>query len=251
MANAEVKDTKEYSKFKILEGNRVTDDNHIKRLQRLMLTSGNLTQQFPVVINQNWEVIDGQHRIKALEQLGWPVFYIVKEDLNLQDVRAINIGHRNWTWKDYAISFAELGNKNYERLLALHEEFGTAFHTLMQYTSLSHERSITHNKGVTTSSLGYRMGEFKLDEEQYNSSRVLLAQLEEAMEVSGIKYRQFQSAMYWIMTEPSYDHARMLEKLEKYGAPHLNRARRVEDFLRALEDTYNTYVRDEEKVRLF
>jgi len=221
-------------------------------LQRLMLTSGNLTQQFPVVINENWEVIDGQHRIKALEQLGWPIFYTVRDNLNLNDVRAINIGHRNWTWRDYAISFAELGNKNYERLLALHEEFGAPFHTLTQYTGQGGANAgVSGIKSGSKSAINYRLGEFKLTDEDFQKARVLLAQLYEIMDVSETNTRPFQAAMYYIMTDPQYDHKRMVEKMTKYGKAQLQRARTVEHFLRGAEEVYNTYARDEDKVRLF
>lgn len=248
---ADINETKDYSKFTLLEGNRTIDENHIKRLQKLMLTSGNLTQQFPVVINENWEVIDGQHRIKALEQLGWPVFYTVRSNLNLNDVRAINVGHRNWTWRDYAISFAELGNKNYERLLALYEEFKSPFHTLTQYTGQGGTNSGVQGGKGGRAALNYRLGEFKLSDEDFQRARILLAQLTEIMEIVEVTNRSFQAALYYIMTSPHYDHKRMVEKMAKYGKSQLERARTVEHFLRSIEETYNMYARDEDKARLF
>ena len=82
--------TKDYDIFQIIEGNRPVDEKHVKQLISNMTKYGNLTPNFPIVVNEAIEVIDGQHRIAALKELGWPVFYQVQADLGLDTVQGIN-----------------------------------------------------------------------------------------------------------------------------------------------------------------
>ena len=65
---------KNYTKFTLLDDNRDINDVHVEALAKSMKKSGQL---MPIIVNENLEVLDGQHRLKACELLGLPVAYVV------------------------------------------------------------------------------------------------------------------------------------------------------------------------------
>ena len=65
---------KNYTKFTLFDNNREINETHVEKLIASMRKSGQL---MPVVVTQNMEVVDGQHRLKACEKLGVPVSYVI------------------------------------------------------------------------------------------------------------------------------------------------------------------------------
>lgn len=239
-------ETKNYDMFIILDGNRDKDERHVKQLMKLMSTNGNLTGDFPIIVNGNYEVIDGQHRIEALKRLEWPVSYVIKPDLTLQDVRAINNGHHNWSWLDYAESYAKLGNANYTRLLTLHNEYPRiSFHTIMLYAGTG-----AKTKGRGADGVGFRNGSFILGLEAFEKSKKALSRYAEAVEAAEWHDVAFASAFYKVQQSEEYDHKRMLDKLDELGH-RLESVRGIEANMRCLEDLYNDHLAEENKKRLF
>lgn len=73
----------------------------------------------PIIVNENMTVIDGQHRLKASEQLGLPIEYIIKEGLNEDDIVRMNTVQRPWKMINYIEAFANQGKEEYIKLLNL------------------------------------------------------------------------------------------------------------------------------------
>jgi len=232
--------TEDYDQFVTLKGNRNVKELHVKRLMKQMTENGNMIDQFPIVINEKMEVVDGQHRLEALRRLKWPVVYEVKEGLTVDAVRVINSGHQNWTWYDYAVSFAELGNENYQRFLNLYKHFGFNYSVLLYYSdSTINKRSGSH----------FYTGEFKLNDQK--KAFDLLEQYRQVADAAEHDTREFAYAMKDVMQSASYDHKRMVDKMNKYGHMKLKPLRAKTDYLRMIEEIYNTYVGEDQKVRLF
>lgn len=80
----------------------------------------------PLIINDKYEVIDGQNRLAALKELGLPVYYIIQPGANIQTCRALNIGQKNWGTLDYIDSYANSGDhtSSYKRLQSLINSYG-------------------------------------------------------------------------------------------------------------------------------
>lgn len=116
--------TDDYSIFKKLDGNR--DTGNVKAILESIDDVGYLLS--PILINENFEVIDGQHRLEALKIKKLPVPYIVQSGIGWRECQAMNTGQKNWQAMDYVRSFAKTGNDNYARLLDLwteyHKDFG-------------------------------------------------------------------------------------------------------------------------------
>jgi hypothetical protein len=112
--------TKDYGRFKVLRANRIINDNHVRKLKKSM---GEKQIPVPIVVNEKYEVIDGQHRKKALEQMEAWIPYIVIEGLSLPDTIRLNHDQANWKLLDYVYAFVERGNKDYETILDWNERF--------------------------------------------------------------------------------------------------------------------------------
>lgn len=249
--STEVKETKDYTIFKELPGNRKVDPKHVKELIRSFTERGNLIKNFPIVVNEHMEIIDGQHRLAALKELDWAVCYRIEEGLNITSVRDINSAQRNWNWRNYAESYTELGNENYKRLLELADWFNIGYHVLTQYCGLARDRS--DNK----IHLEYQEGNMVLTPEMRQRAFALLGQTRQIadtlIEVGAINTvpRVLWSALYIIFQSPDYDHDRMVKKIKSHGL-RLKMYSLVNDQLRALEDLYNFNVKDgSEPIRLF
>jgi len=100
--------------FKTIQGNRPPNPQHIKRLANSMSTYGVL--QNPIIVNENYEIIDGQHRLMAAKKAEKPIYYIVVEGYNLDQVHALNLNQKNWTQKDFMLGYAEMGYESYIKL---------------------------------------------------------------------------------------------------------------------------------------
>jgi hypothetical protein len=72
--------TKDYSAFKYFDRNRVISKNHVEELRKDMNEKGQLER---VIINQDWFVIDGQHRIEARKIDKKPIDFRVKKGASI------------------------------------------------------------------------------------------------------------------------------------------------------------------------
>jgi hypothetical protein len=218
-----------YDIFKSVPGNRAVDKSHVSSLMRRIQEYGNLTPQFPVIVNESMQVIDGQHRLAALRNLGMPVFYEVKEFLNIDSVRLINTGHKNWSWKNFAQSYAELGNNEYSKFLELVADYPYGFNILMFYINGKE----VHNRTTT-----FRDGKLEID--NFLKTSMLLDQYTELTEVADHASRNFAYAAYMFMSRPNYDHEQLKTRLSK-NSRKIRSAYYTDDFLDALEEVYLTH----------
>jgi len=114
----EIQKTKDYSIFKFVLSNREVDANHVKKLARSIETR-NLLSVRPIIVNDQMQLIDGQHRLEAAKQIGAEVFYIQIGNLTKSDIAVLNTAQKNWTRTDFINFYALEGNENYKRIAAL------------------------------------------------------------------------------------------------------------------------------------
>ena len=125
IANAKV--TKDWKNLKFLEDNRDIDDGAVKRLAESIKKFGQLQ---PIVINEKWEVIEGQHRVRACKLLGIPVLYVISEGATIKEVILMNNIQRGWLNRDYLKCFCHLNHKNhdeYRKMKTFFEDYGLNF----------------------------------------------------------------------------------------------------------------------------
>ena len=106
--------TQDLSIFKIIDGNRIPNLSHIRRISGSIKQNGVLMN--PIIVNKSFEVIDGQHRLAAAKDQNTGIYYIIAPNYTLKEVHTLNLNQKNWTTKDYMQGYARMGVKPYIRL---------------------------------------------------------------------------------------------------------------------------------------
>ena len=161
MKESEIKvyETKNYDMFRQMLGNRDIkgESEIVESIKRVGLVHN------PIIVNEKYEVIDGQNRLEALRQLDLPVYFIIQKGLGIEACRSLNIGQTNWGTEDYIYSFADVGNKNYRRLASLMTEFQKQF-GIQGIIAMAKPRRVNEGGGLPNSVI--KNGEFELSQEE-------------------------------------------------------------------------------------
>ena len=110
----QVKETKNYSMFSTIEGNRPKNELHLKRLRKSMEEELLIS---PIIVNEKHQVIDGQHRLQVSKELNLSVYYIVCNGYGLPQVQRLNQNSKNWGGMEFINAYSDLGNQHYKYLI--------------------------------------------------------------------------------------------------------------------------------------
>ena len=110
----EVYKTSDLSIFKLIDGNRVPNLQHIKRLSDSIRLYGMKCN--PILVNEQMQVIDGQHRLMACKDADSFIYYIIVNGYSLNEVHTLNLNQKNWTKKDFMEGYANMGVESYFKL---------------------------------------------------------------------------------------------------------------------------------------
>lgn len=87
--------------FKFRQDNRQKgiDRNHVEKLKR-SINSHNMLELKPILINKNFEIIDGQHRVTAAKELGLAIWYEIDQTEDPKTIILMNM-QKSWTMGDF------------------------------------------------------------------------------------------------------------------------------------------------------
>lgn len=227
-----------YSVFQTIKGNRGIKKSHVSRLKEAIAKDAESTKYTPILVNEKMEVIDGQHRLMALQELDLPVHYLQVEGLGLEDVQRLNSLSKTWTPVDYARSYAEKGKKDYQTYLYFKRDFHLNHDVLLKYLGL--DNPITSQM--------FKDGKMKISNAK--ASHDLCSKLVDFSEFyKGYTKRSFALAFKKFWANPNYDHKFFIEKLRSRG-PKIQDRSLPEDYIRDLMALYNSHLRDD-SMRIF
>ena len=126
-------ETTNYSIFKRIVGNRKINQNRVKELAENMKVNG--WRLGPILVNENLEILNGQHRVKAAEIAGIPVTYLVVQG-GIEDVHDAN-DQMPWRMIDYIQSYIERGNENYVRLYETMKKYSASYSLVLRSANIS------------------------------------------------------------------------------------------------------------------
>lgn len=106
--------TNDLSIFKQIDGNRVLNLQHVKRLSQSISKYGMKCN--PILVNEDLEVIDGQHRLESAKQSNSFIYYIIVDGYSLNEVHTLNLNQKNWNKKDFMEGYANMGLTSYIKL---------------------------------------------------------------------------------------------------------------------------------------
>lgn len=116
MEEQQIKKTRNYDKFKFLHGNRLVNKHNLVAITK-SVAQHNMLSINPIIVNEKFEIIDGQHRFEISKNNKWPIYYMVLENADIEEVHSFNNVNRKWNTMDYVESYATRGNGNYIRFL--------------------------------------------------------------------------------------------------------------------------------------
>lgn len=94
--------TKNYDKFTVdPQYNRDVNMKHVDKIVKSYKEFGDYGQDFPIVVDESFRIIDGQHRFNARKKLGLTIFYIQSLDLDSIKLGGINDAIAKWKTIDF------------------------------------------------------------------------------------------------------------------------------------------------------
>ena len=248
-----VHETEKYELFRFLTGNREVNAQMVKRLAMEIKEHGQLV---PILVNEKFEAIDGQHRLMACKSIGIPVRFIVQSGMRMSEIISINTNSRKWSEIDYINRFAEEGNVKYIELRDWIKEcsdFGTQFAVAIARNSLM---SRTYGKDLngqlvpikTKKKGGEYIGNYgsdirngKWDGFDQKAARIRLNNIRAVRKSmpEGVWKDKMGDALIQIMRIPEFSITVLVQQLRGSGGTQLRNPVNVEDAVKVIEDVYN------------
>lgn len=202
--------TDDLSMFKTLKANREVGEARKQMLIKSIDQNGYLTN--PIIVNERFEVIDGQGRLAACKELGSPIDYMIVPHAGIEECMVLNMNAKNWRTIDFIQSYAEQGNQDYIRLWKLCR-LGLGYSTVM------FANGMYGGSGRIADGANVRNGVAKSSEETYENAKNALEYLKTVKPfVDRIDGRRgdFECAVLFAYKDDNCDNARLSEALSKY-----------------------------------
>lgn len=229
----EIHYTDDLSIFKV-GVNRPINAKRVAAIADDMTNRKNMLPAYPIVVNENNEIIDGGHRFAAAQLAGIGMYYIVAPGLSVTDQAKANELTLSWSLLDWATFWSlrrDQGNwKEYVALLDLHAEFPmVVFSTLVSFTQYG---------GWSRESM---KAEFKAGLFVVKDARAArdLCQMFTDFRNAGLPNNgALSGAVAGLYRNPDYDHLWMVKRMSQYPRevkPCIN----AREYLSAFQTLYN------------
>ena len=220
----------DYSMFKFLDQNRETMDRHIADLAASIKESG---QIHAIVVNDKFEIIDGQNRFKACKLLGIPVMYIQNKTASIKDVILMNNTQVGWKMRDYLRCFYNKKHDNYAEYVDVNnfmEEYKLNFSITLYL--LSDARSDEYGR------VAFKKGTFKVKNMAKAKKMANILVKIKAFAPDLVLIMRFCMAYFKLSELDRFDVDTSISQLKKYRRK-IDGAISYEDYLQRIKETYN------------
>ena len=194
--------TENYDMFKKIGGNRKINKSNYTKIVKSMKEEQLI---IPIVVNEKYEIIDGQHRYTACKDLGKPVYFYMVRGYGLSQVKRANIASSNWKKENYLDMFVAENNEVYKEFEEIKERYDLNISNLLKIFAIVQEKQ--------SARVGYEFenGTFTLD----GKMEVLrfLTALEDFNFFKFYKSNNFLIAFTRLYFKSEYDHDKMKTKL--------------------------------------
>jgi len=221
--------TTDYSIFKYRIDNREIKSDKVTLIAKSIKQIG---LKSPILVDSDYQVHDGQHRLAACKLLNRPVHFIIDQDpMSTMSIAELQSTTTSWKTHDYAKSFAASGNKNYilyEQIKNLYPEFG---HTTLIALLCDHT------------------GRNKSDEANFRNGTLSITNTKKTIETiemlrkiapfyKNYCRRAFILAFLKMKNHPEFNYKRFMRKLPM-RCKSIHDFSKSEDFVNVLQDIYN------------
>lgn len=239
--HTEVLVTKDYSLFKTIDGNRMINQLHVDKLAESMSEKQLVT---PIIVNEKFEIIDGQHRFTAVQLKDLPIYYIVCPGYGLADVHRLNERSNDWKLKDFLEGYSVFAEKDsrFQDYVILKQ--------FIEENKISPAMGIFLTKGDQNeqdATVEFKNGYYRVRE--LDLAQLFLNRLEDFATHFQERYKTsvFMKAFKIFSSSKKYNHDNMIKKLEYMSGYLMNRST-IGQYVELLCDIYNTRVTERNRI---
>ncbi|MFT2142273.1 ParB N-terminal domain-containing protein [Mammaliicoccus sciuri] len=152
--------TNDYSLFSFIASNRKPKQMHINSLVE-QIEEGYVLP--PIIVKENGQILDGQHRYLALKEKNKPIEFIVREDVQQNILQRSNSLVSKWSTMDHIQYHTKEGNEHYKKLL---EFIKYSELTITPAARLIGKAKLDRNKNITSFNKALQEGYFEITNEE-------------------------------------------------------------------------------------
>lgn len=224
--NYEVLKTSNYQTFTFMKGNRNVNQMNLRRIVESMKTRCLFS---PILVNDNMEIVDGQHRFLAQRELKLPIYYINVGGYSVEEVRILNSNATNWKKLDYLDGYVQMGLTPYVQFKSLMTDFPDfGIKALLSIVSVN-----THSHSMKW----FESGTMVIKDFAY--SKIVAQKLMDFKEhFDKFHNPSFCIAIMQCLKVKGYDHDKMISRLKRRPNQIVAQTN-AKNYITLLEDIYN------------
>lgn len=235
-SNLKVHTTTDYHLFKSIDGNRTKNQLHLTRLKKSMSEHYLFTV---IVVNERYEIIDGQHRFECIRELQLPLNYIVCKGYGLDEVHILNQNAKVWNADDYLEGYCKLGLEDYK----IYREFKNKY-------KVGHSECMGLLTGA--SGLGSRYKPFHNGQFKVTNLSGAVDVMEKVLLIEpyykGVRRRTFIFAIDSLLKNENFEFSEFIQKL-KLQPSALHDCININQYKLLIESIYNYHRKDKVNLR--
>lgn len=221
--------TRDYDRFSVPKGQRNVNWKRVAEIATAMLDE-NFHQSYPIVVNSNFEILDGQHRFEAARRIKADIHYVINDRIAPPDVAKLARLTKSWGMEDFLKSYVDQGLPEYIRFDAFVGKYGLTAHVCLTLASTGTDQKVIAAR--------FKEGTFQFVNKDFC---VLVAERVQDFAghfPSGYRQSSFVLAIRHLSQHESYEHRVMLQKMV-YCSSRLVKCATVEQYVGLLEEIYN------------
>lgn len=226
--------TTNYDIFRFDPQNRPIDRDHLQKLYD-SIVKRNLLREFPILVDENLTVIDGQHRLKAASEIGVPIYYIVSQRISMDDIVMTTDNVSKWKNVDYLHRWCAAGKSDYVQLRAFWHKYKEAKEK--KFLSLNHSMNLCHYGDRLAMNWAFREGKYVCNDMSF-AQKTVDALLDYAEHVRFFNDTVFFHTISNLAANAAYDHDRMMRKM-KYLSTRLVKCADMDSYMDVISSIYN------------
>ena len=196
-----------YDYFKVIEGNRNIDEAKVRKLMESMKEKQLV---IPVLVNENYEIIDGQHRFTASSRLGLPIYYIIVKGYGIEEVKKANLIATTWNLDAFLNLYCSNEKEDYLLFNTFVDEYKMSIYSLLGVCS--------QLSGISLKKIqaDFKAGEFKFNgiEEKIFDMLDSLAMFDDYKNKRNSSFLKAYATLY---SREEFDVSIMSEQMNKLG----------------------------------
>ncbi len=233
-------ETSDYSIFRLDPTNR-----DIKKVDGLVAQAKSIGIISPIIVDENYVVYDGQHRLEASKIANVPIKYIVIEGVGAEAMIGMNTNSSNWKLIDYANHYAKMGFIDYQDIIELANTYDVTVSQIAEMQGVS----MAQGSKMLNRWYGFKNGKTRINKQYVEETLIAYGMF---INETGLKQKsatlQAFSKLYNIS---KFDLSRFIQKINNQSSKYeINKFQNKGDVLAAFLDVYNHQLQRNSKFKI-